>query len=204
MTEHIIELWNEIIGVSYELKHTHKSKFDGLNYWKSFKQNLQGIKGTSRSWNYQTHDELRYLFNNVINKINIDTDKDGKTIEHIHFLRQLLWIPHKDDGKLSFTRLMQIALNYGQLKGLLESYPDEDIKSLIETNLEELSNIYNYVDEDTLDTFDLTTESLNEIVEILEKQKINPSLIPSSTEIIGGNISNKYYIKYIPAFHYKE
>ena len=197
------KLWNLIIDISNKLKSTHEDNFDGLTFWKSFKSKLQEVNKPSGTWNYETHDKLRLLFNKKINIINNDLDSKNNLIEHIHFIRQVLWIPHKDDGKLSFVRLMQIALNIGQLIGSLQKYSDRTLAQLIINNMEELKNIYNYIDQKTLDSFRLEDSKLQEIEVILNDQIINPSLMniistsDSSTPLmIGGEIQNRYNIKY--------
>ena len=197
------KLWNLIIDISNKLKSTNKDNFDGLTFWKSFKSKLQEVNKPSGTWNYETHDKLRLLFNKKINIINNDLDSKNNLIEHIHFIRQVLWIPHKDEGKLSFVRLMQIALNIGQLIGSLKKYSDRKLAQLIINNMEELKNIYNYIDQKTLESFGFDDSKLQEIEVILNNQMMNPSLVNNTSTsesptplMVGGEMQTKYYIKY--------
>ena len=100
----INKLWDKIIKTSKKLKKDNEN-FDGLNFWKSFKPELIEInKKISKKiiWNYQSHDVLRMSFNDFINDISVDKDVDGSLIEWKHFIRQILWIPHNDNGEFSF------------------------------------------------------------------------------------------------------
>lgn len=165
----INQLWNKIIQTSKNLKHQNEN-FDGLNFWKSFKPQLIEINKKVSSqiiWNYQSHDVLRMSFNQFINEISVDKNDDGVLIEWKHFIRQILWIPHKDDGKFSFHRLMQIALNYGQLLGSLDKVP-EGIKAKVISEGLYLSDITKYITQENLDKINLTEEEFNSINQILE------------------------------------
>ena len=106
-------------------------------------------------------------FNQFINEISVDKNDDGVLIEWKHFIRQILWIPHKDDGKFSFHRLMQIALNYGQLLGSLDKVP-EGIKAKVISEGLYLSDITKYITQENLDKINLTEEEFNSINQILE------------------------------------
>ena len=63
------------------------------------------------SSSYQSKKNLQTSFKKYSEK-----DKSGNLIEENHFLLQLLNIPYKDDNIPSFERLLQIALNIGQIK----------------------------------------------------------------------------------------
>jgi hypothetical protein len=166
----INELWDKIIQTSKNLKKDNEN-FDGLNFWKSFKQQLLEMnKKISKKiiWNYQSHDVLRMSFNDFINDINIDKDNDDNLIEWKHFIRQILWIPHKDNGEFSFHRLMQIALNYGQLLGSLDKITNAGIKAKVISEGIFLSDITKYITQENLNNITLTEEEFNSINDILE------------------------------------
>ena len=167
----INELWNKIIQTSKNLKQGNEN-FNGLDFWNSFKQELKNINEKISSqeiiWNYQSHDVLRMSFNNFINDISIDKDDEGNLIEWKHFIRQILWIPHKDNGEFSFHRLMQIALNYGQLLGSLDKITNAGIKAKVISEGLFLSEITKYISQENLSKITLTEEEFNSISQILE------------------------------------
>ena len=145
------ELFNKITDVAMTLKRNNPSNFDGDGFWQSFKGLLKSVDDNENlkdlTWDISKHNELRKKFASQMEVINKDMEiKNGKEvlIERIHFIKQLLYIPRKDDGKCSFRRFMQIALNYGQLLGSISEY-EPDLKKLIEDNVKELGNISNYV-----------------------------------------------------------
>ena len=107
-------------------------------------------------------------FNNFINDISIDKDDEGNLIEWKHFIRQILWIPHKDNGEFSFHRLMQIALNYGQLLGSLDKITNAGIKAKVISEGLFLSEITKYITQENLSKITLTEEEFNSISQILE------------------------------------
>ena len=164
------ELWNKIIQTSKNLKQGNEN-FDGLNFWKSFKPQLIEINNKISKkiiWNYQSHDVLRMSFNEYINEISIDKDDQNNTIEWKHFLRQILWIPYKDNGDFSFHRLMQIAINYGQLLGSLDIIPNQGIRAKIISEGIFLRDITKYISPENLNEIELTEEEFNSIKIILE------------------------------------
>ena len=101
------------------------------------------------------------------NDISIDKDNNGQIIEWKHFLRQILWIPHKDNGDFSFHRLMQIALNYGQLLGSLDVISNKRIKTKIDEEGIYLMDITKYITQENLSKIQLTEEYVNSIIENL-------------------------------------
>ena len=146
----------------------HNENFDGEAFWKSFKPLLKKIN-VPMQWNLKNHKKLVKSFESQADIINKDKDDDGNLIEHIHFIKQLLKIPYKDDGICSFTRFMQLALNFGQLKG---STYDESLNELIKTNLDHLGNYNNYINE-----LPNISSDLSEIFKILDGHLNDPPLL---------------------------
>ena len=163
----INQLWDKIIQTSKNLKQQNEI-FDGLNFWNSFKQELKKISSQKIIWNYQSHDVLRMSFNNFINDISVDKDDDGNLIEWKHFIRQILWIPHKDNGEFSLHRLMQIALNYGQLLGSLDKISNAGLKAKVISEGLFLMDITKYISPENLNKINLTEEEFSSIKDILE------------------------------------
>ncbi len=190
----IEELWNKIIETSSYLKMENKQDFKGELFWRSFKENLININKRLDTknliWNYKSHDTLRMSFNDHINNISIDKDENG-IIEWKHFLRQILWIPHKDESQFSFHRLMQIALNYGQLLGSLNDVPN-DIKKIIINENVFLNDIMKYISTTDLDIMEKKLNSseleqatdINNINKILDAAKDTTNLQIDQTENI--------------------
>lgn len=170
----INQLWDKIIQTSKNLKQQNQN-FDGLKFWNSFKQELKNINEKISSqkiiWNYQSHDVLRMSFNNFINDISVDKDDEGNLIEWKHFIRQILWIPHKDNGEFSFHRLMQIALNYGQLLGSLDKISNAELKAKVISEGLFLRDITKYISSENLIKINLTQEEFNSINDILEEHE---------------------------------
>ena len=107
-------------------------------------------------------------FNNFINDISVDKDDDGNLIEWKHFIRQILWIPYKDNAEFSFHRLMQIALNYGQLIGSLDKISDPKLKAKVISEGLFLMDITKYISQENLNKINLSEEEFNSINQILE------------------------------------
>jgi hypothetical protein len=198
----IAELWNKIIQTSKSQKQ-NDTKFDGLHFWNSLKPSLEelnsGLNDKKITWNYQSHDVLRMNFNNKINEISVDTDEKGNIIEWKHFLKQMLWIPHKDEGKFSYHRLMQIALNYGQLLADIDLVP-EDIKTIIEREHMFLSDISKYVSQKDLIAIELTETIVQNliskidnynIIEITETENASSEIVSTDVSTnVSTNVSN--------------
>jgi len=163
----INQLWDKIIQTSKNLKQQNEI-FDGLNFWNSFKQELKKISSQKIIWNYQSHDVLRMSFNNFINDISVDKDDDGNLIEWKHFIKQILWIPYKDNAKFSFHRLMQIALNYGQLIGSLDKISNPELKAKVISEGLFLMDITKYISQENLNKINLSEEEFSSINQILE------------------------------------
>tara|TARA_B100000886_G_scaffold292382_1_gene218197 strand:- start:4078 stop:4692 length:615 start_codon:yes stop_codon:yes gene_type:complete len=166
-TNSVDSLWHKIIHVSSTLRQEHNENFDGDAFWKSFKPLLKKIN-VPMQWNLKNHKKLVKSFESQADIINKDKDDDGNLIEHIHFIKQLLKIPYKDDGECSFTRFMQLALNFGQLKG---STYDEPLNELINSKLDQLGNYNSYINE-----LPNISSDLSEIFKILDGHLKKPPL----------------------------
>ena len=181
------EVWELIINYSYLLKDRYNEKFDGLEYWNQIKPFLIEINNRTLGYkiNYNpNHNNIIEKFKNYLHLIPEKNDND-KLIEKNHFLLQQLNIPKKDNSIPSFQRLMQIALNIGQLKPYINSFPD-NIKKLINDN--NLEDIKTYMTPDNYNKFLFDRADYNKLKDILNKQVQFPSLKPS--------IKKKYHILY--------
>lgn len=119
-----------------------------------------------------------------------EKDRDENLIENNHFLLQQLNIPNKDDGKTSFRRLMQIALNIGQLRPHKREFTDTIVK-LIEKN--KMDDIGTYMTVDNYTKYGFTDKDLEELRKILKDLEEHPLLVEIKK---GGHIDDKYKRKY--------
>ena len=122
-----------------------------------------------------------------------EKNKEGKLIESNHFFLQLLNIPKKDSSA-PFNRLLQIALNIGQLKPSLNDKKfGFNIVQIFNEN--KLSDINTYILDDDIEKYNITQMDIDDIFTILADLNLDPPLKESS----GGNIyklKNRYKIKY--------
>lgn len=168
------EAWNLIIEHSYLQKKTYGDKFDGLKYWNNIKSFLKHIDSRLHSnieWN-PNHNNIIDNFEGVINSIP-EKDKDNNLIEKNHFLLQQLNIPKKDGGNPSFTRLMQIALNIGQLKSYENPF-NNTISNLMNDN--NLSKIITHMTSDNYNKYIFNNSDLLKLTSLLNHMKENPTL----------------------------
>ena len=176
------EVWELVINNSFLLKDRYKEKFDGLDYWNQLKPFLIEINnrtiGYKISYNPE-HNNIIEKFKNYLNEIPEKNDKN-ELIEKNHFLLQQLNIPKKDNGIPSFQRLIQIALNIGQLKPYINSFSN-NIKKLIDNN--DLDNIKTYMTPDNYNKFLFDRADYNKLKIVLDKQIQFPSLKPSIKKI---------------------
>lgn len=173
-SQHVIEAWNQIIDNASYLKNKYGDKFDGLKYWNSIKPFLNDIDNRMHEeiiWN-KNHDIVISNFS-LVRSLIPEYDENNKLIEKNHFLLQQLNIPKKDNGNASFVRLMQIALNIGQMQKYINEYPD-NIKQLIDQN--NLSNINTYMTNDNYNKYLFNHADLIKLINILQKLRKNPIL----------------------------
>lgn len=173
-SQHVTEAWNQIIDNASYLKIKYGDKFDGLKYWNSIKPFLNNIDNRMHEeiiWN-KNHDIVISNFS-LVRSLIPEYDENNKLIEKNHFLLQQLNIPKKDNGNASFVRLMQIALNIGQMQKYINEYPD-NIKQLIDQN--NLSNINTYMTNDNYNKYLFNHADLIKLINILQKLRKNPTL----------------------------
>lgn len=167
----IQEAWKKIIEDSSYLKTTYKKNFDGLKYWKSVKPFLNDIDSRLHSkvyWN-PNHQNVISNFSHVRSEI---PEKDGdELIEKNHFLLQQLNIPTKDGRNPSFRRLMQLALNIGQLQSFTKPFSDDIQKLIIDNNL---SDINTYMTSDNYNKYIFNNSDLIKLIGILDVLRRNP------------------------------
>jgi hypothetical protein len=187
------EAWKLIIEYSMLGKKKYGDKFDGLEYWNNLKLFLKEIDNRFNSnieWN-PNHFRVIENFKSVIQLIP-EKDINNNLIEKNHFLLQQLNIPNKDNGIPSFTRLMQIALNIGQLKSYQNPFTSDILKVINDNNL---SNINTYMTSDNYNKYIFDKSDLLKLITILKKLEKTPPLIKhieSSNINISGPVSITY------------
>lgn len=160
--------FDTVIFVTKKLRQENES-FDGLKFWEeSLKPMIMQISDSSFSYqlngsalmeNYKLVSG-KELTNSSVNvkDFSLDEFKDEKLIEHTHFFLQQFRVPLKEK---TFTRLMQIAYNIGQLSTCLDKLPSTLSEKYAKTNL---ANMSAYVI-----SIDISFETCTKIQEITNK-----------------------------------
>lgn len=99
-------VFNIIRSAAKDLR-TQNEKADGQKFWSNIKVLLEPFDDVQLQWK-----EINDDFYDQVMKLP-EYDKNGKTIELHHFIIQCVRIPRIE--KLNIRKLMQIALNIGQL-----------------------------------------------------------------------------------------
>lgn len=184
----INELWDNIINSSNEIRSENKN-LDGLKYWKHIKniiKDINSVPNKNIEWN-KDHIKIKTKF---YNKFNLsEKDKNNNLIENNHFLLQLINIPYKDDNIPSFKRLIQIALNIGQLKSSLDSYSKE-IRDFIK--IHKLFKIDTYMNKKMYKNYIVCDVDILKVSDILISLNKNPPLVGGFREKY-----LKYKLKYL-------
>ena len=184
----INELWDNIINSSNEIRSENKN-LDGLKYWKHIKniiKDINSVPNKNIEWN-KDHIKIKTKF---YNKFNLsEKDKNNNLIENNHFLLQLINIPYKDDNIPSFKRLIQIALNIGQLKSSLDSYSKE-IQDFIKKH--KLFKIDTYMNKKMYKNYIVCDVDILKVSDILISLNKNPPLVGGFREKY-----LKYKLKYL-------
>ena len=138
MSEYLFNL----ILTTAEKKRKANSKFDGKAFWQPIKEQLSddGIE------NIKFKKISKKIVENIMElpEKYIDGYGKEKMIESNHFLIQQVRIPTTEH--LSIRKLMQIALNIGQWKGL----PNHKVYFDINYGSTNLDNIETYITKDSL------------------------------------------------------
>lgn len=185
--DHIKLLWTKIISLCQDLRSKYMDNLDGLKLWNNIKPMLKKIKSESSiKWNPK-HNKI----NNRLSQLILPEKKNNKLIEKNHFFLQLLNIPKKDPS-VSFSRLLQIALNLGQLLPSLDNNKFEfNIVEIYKEN--QLDNINTYILDDDINKYHIKQTDIDDISSILVDMVSHPPLKESSD----GSLSiNRYTIKY--------
>lgn len=187
-------LWNKIINLCSTLRSKYIDKLNGLQLWNAIKPKLLDVKVEKEKkikWNSE-HDRVYNSLSEIIKSLP-EKNKEGKLIESNHFFLQLLNIPKKDLSA-PFNRLLQIALNIGQLKPSLNDKKfGFNIVQIFNEN--KLSDINTYILDNDIEKYNITQMDIDDIFTILADLNLDPPLKESS----GGNIyklKNRYTIEY--------
>jgi hypothetical protein len=158
--KHVENSWKLIIDTLSRLKLSND--FNGLEYWNNMIQFLISIDNKTQEhviiWE-TAHKKMKANFLNVLKDIP-EFNNDGKLIEVTHFLLQQLKIPYKDDGNPSFRRLIQIALNIGQLNATKHKLSAEINQIIIDNNL---SDIKTYMSKENYSKYNYTENDYNQL-----------------------------------------
>ena len=118
---HLVAIWNKIKKVSYEQRKINKN-FDGKLFWKKIKEILEKEKSQADSFKAVP----KKLAEKVLSLPEYHILGNGRQeiLEHNHFIIQTFRIPMTE--KPTIKKIMQVALNIGQCKGMGGKY-DKDL-----------------------------------------------------------------------------
>lgn len=145
-------LFSEVKTISEKVR-KNNSNFDGRDFWQPIKRILNDLNISFISWKHidKNHRELL----NIVEK-----NEDGTINEKNHFMRQLANIPCNDNPTL--TKIIQIALNIGQLLGTTT------LKEQIDKKYEKLETYVNKKDIEIISK-KIPKNVINEIIDYLDK-----------------------------------
>ena len=170
------EAWNLIIQSLSQVITKYKN-FDGLKYWneiKGFLEEIDSRNNVNIVYN-PLHQVIVREFDKVLYHLP-EKDKNGNLIEKNHFLLQQLNLPYKDQGKVSFRRFMQIALNIGQFQPFNNTnHFSPEIIELIHKN--KLFDINTYMTPDNYNKFIFEDADLLKLSNMLKNLNKNPPII---------------------------
>ena len=108
-------LFTKILDKSYQLRKKNPLHFDGKGFWQPIKTMLEPLdKHTASKWKNLSKSKTKKIM--LLPEYTIN-GYDTKTInENNHFIIQQVRIPLQD--KPTIKKIMQIALNIGQYKGI--------------------------------------------------------------------------------------
>jgi len=193
VTKNIKDLWNEIILLTSGLKKSHKASLDGLTLWNQIKPQLLDVpRSEDIKWN-PNHEVIKKSLADVTNALP-EKDKKDNLIEHNHFFLQLLNIPKKDPS-VPLNRLLQLALNIGQLSPYLDDklFGFNIIQIFNDNNLDDINT---YILDEDIEKYEINQELIDTLNTILEDLKSDPPL----KNLVGGNVFCRYNIKYSKIF----
>lgn len=114
----LIKLFNAVKKTSKYIRQKNP-KADGYKFWQPIKKILNNSTGEANKWKIQKKQLINHVMNNIPEFI-IYGNKEKKIIEHNHFIIQTVRIPLQD--KPTIKKIIQIALNIGQCKGMGYKY----------------------------------------------------------------------------------
>jgi hypothetical protein len=147
-------LFDDVLKAS-KIFRENDAKGDGRGFWSPIKDIASRVDNLS---NFKWQDE--HVSNEFAKNIMAlpEHDSSGKTIEHNHFLIQLVRIPKTEEGNL--RKLLQIALNAGQYLGISNTQTIQDGK---------LDSVGTYVSSDVIATLDAILAKNPDIVEDVQQ-----------------------------------
>jgi hypothetical protein len=179
--------WESIIKVTCDVRKNNKN-LDGLKFWnviKSILTKIEPIEGTEPVWNSKHKKIIEF-----VKQIGLKEFEEGdKLLEPNHFFLQQMNIPTKDNGKPSFHRLMQIALNIGQ--GMARPPPITP-EQFEKTRKLKMNHISSYMKPEEYEKYDFKREDLLNLIISLTQLSANPPLVETDeSDGSGGSGASK-------------
>lgn len=119
-----------------ETLRTHNKKANGQAFWKPIKESLEPYDSIQGKWNSKLFKDKYNVFYEKVMKLP-EKDGNGKMIEPHHFIIQCVRIPRTE--VLTLRKLIQVALNIGQLIPMMDELPSSIVKEFKDLNMHLMS-----------------------------------------------------------------
>jgi hypothetical protein len=136
-----LELFRIIRSKARKLR-AHNPNADGQAFWQPIKLLLEPYDGVVLRWNSTLETPKYRTFREYVMQLP-EYDNQKKMIELHHFLIQCVRIPQYEPPNL--RKVMQVALNVGQLLGILDHYNMEKLSSDLKKVVKEFVELQMYM-----------------------------------------------------------
>ena len=118
-------LFNNVLHKSYQLRKENPNTFDGKTFWQPIKKRLETLDNHSASkWKTLSKSKTKKIM--LLPEYTINGYETKQINEKNHFMIQQVRIPLQD--KPTIKKIIQIALNIGQYKGIIKTKNNNSIK----------------------------------------------------------------------------
>lgn len=137
---------------------TNNEHADGQKFWSNIKVLLEAFDNIHLEWKKIDND-----FYNQVMKLP-EFNKEGKTIELNHFVIQCVRIPKTE--KLNIRKLMQIALNIGQLLPNIHKLPKEIVERFVDL---QMFRMQSYIGDTSVFDKVITQDLIDKVINITQQ-----------------------------------
>ena len=107
-------LFDNVLDKSYKLRNSNPLKFDGQGFWQPIKKLLDPLEYNAKKWKKISKTKTRKIM--LLPEYSINGYETKQINENNHFIIQQVRIPLNE--KPTIKKIIQIALNIGQYKGI--------------------------------------------------------------------------------------